>query len=359
MLQTENSRTSVPPPTGGSPEQSPALSVIIPAYNMAGPLRRCLQAVRASTVPLREIIVVDDASTDETAEVARAFGCRVVRLPANRGPAAARNAGAAVASGELLLFVDADTAMFPSTIAQALATLQESGADAVCGAFATEPLNPGFFPRYAALLKHESHGHRVRPYNVFASQCGLIRRTVFQAAGGFTPFRPGVDIENEEFGRRVAARWRLVLDPAVQVRHQFSAGPALAAKWFRRAFWWTRYFLRHRTFEPVLMTPRVAVGTLMGPGILGAAGAAVALSGAAAHLALAGLGAALLLFWRSYGDLVRLAHRDGGWGFAAAVLIATLGMSCVVSAGALAGLVSGALPLRVTGAAAPIPETVS
>ncbi len=345
MPQTDTGSTGVTTPPRELLERSPALSVVIPAYNMAAPLRRCLQAVRASTVPLHEVIVVDDASTDETTEVARAFGCQIVRLPANRGPAAARNAGAAVASGELLLFVDADTAMFPSTIVQALATLQASGADAVCGAFASEPLNAGFFPRYAALLKHESHGHRVRPYNVFASQCGLIRRAVFQAAGGFTPFRPGVDIENEEFGRRVAARWRLVLDPAVQVRHQFSAGPGLAAKWFRRAFWWARYFLRHRTFEPVLMTPGVAVGTLMGPVILGGVAAAVTLSGTAACLALVALGGALLLFWRSYGDIVRLARRDGGWRFAVAVLAATLGMSCVVSAGALAGLVSGPLPL--------------
>jgi glycosyltransferase involved in cell wall biosynthesis len=88
---------------------TPRFSVIIPAFNAAATLARAIESVRAQTWPAHEIIVVDDGSTDATADVAARFGeaVRLIRQP-NRGVSVARNAGAAAASGDWLAFLDAD-----------------------------------------------------------------------------------------------------------------------------------------------------------------------------------------------------------------------------------------------------------
>jgi mycofactocin glycosyltransferase len=84
-------------------------SVIVPARNAEATLPACLDGLAAEGVPgpSTELIVVDDGSTDSTSAVAARPGVRVVR-GAGRGPAAARNLGAASASGDVLVFLDAD-----------------------------------------------------------------------------------------------------------------------------------------------------------------------------------------------------------------------------------------------------------
>lgn len=77
------------------------ISVVIPAHNVARTLEECLQAAQRSDYADREIIVVDDASTDASAELAARYGCRVVRLSENVGAARAKNIGAAEANGDI------------------------------------------------------------------------------------------------------------------------------------------------------------------------------------------------------------------------------------------------------------------
>lgn len=88
---------------------NPRFSVIIPAFNSATTLSRAIESVRVQSWPAYEIIVVDDGSTDATAEIARQYG-DTVRLiqQENSGVSVARNAGAAVATGNWLAFLDAD-----------------------------------------------------------------------------------------------------------------------------------------------------------------------------------------------------------------------------------------------------------
>ena len=88
---------------------SPRFSVIIPAFNAAATLARAIDSVCAQSWPAHEIIVVDDGSTDASAEVARRFGTPVRLIEqANSGVSAARNAGVAAATGDWLAFLDAD-----------------------------------------------------------------------------------------------------------------------------------------------------------------------------------------------------------------------------------------------------------
>ncbi len=97
---------------------TPRISVIVPVYNDAAHLRKCVAALRNSSYPNYEIIVVDDGSTDDTPELIRDLPVRSVRLERKSGPAAARNCGAAAALGDYFFFIDADVCVKPQTLSQ-------------------------------------------------------------------------------------------------------------------------------------------------------------------------------------------------------------------------------------------------
>jgi len=88
------------------------ISVVIPAYNSERFLTEAIQSVHAQTLPVTEIIVVDDGSSDNTAAVAASLGASVTRQP-HRGISAARNAGIGAASCEWIAFLDADDLWMP------------------------------------------------------------------------------------------------------------------------------------------------------------------------------------------------------------------------------------------------------
>jgi glycosyltransferase involved in cell wall biosynthesis len=113
------------------------LSIIIPAFNEERLIERCLQSISTSLaanikpVFTSEIIVVNNNSTDNTAELARQAGAQVVFEPINQ-IGRARNAGAAGATGDWLLFVDADSVLNPGLVADIL-RLIEDGKSVGCG----------------------------------------------------------------------------------------------------------------------------------------------------------------------------------------------------------------------------------
>jgi glycosyltransferase involved in cell wall biosynthesis len=106
---------------------SPFLSVIIPAYNESLRIRQALEstltALTDSSCPSWEVVVSDDASTDETTTIAQKAGARVV-TSGKRNIGATRNVGAWASQGQVLLFQDADTLIMKENIEEALAALQ-------------------------------------------------------------------------------------------------------------------------------------------------------------------------------------------------------------------------------------------
>lgn len=94
------------------------VSVVIPCYNRAGIVGQAIGSVLNQTLPPKEVIVVDDGSTDESADVAASFGdsVKVIRTQ-NRGPSAARNTGIAEARGEWVAFLDSDDFWVPDKLA--------------------------------------------------------------------------------------------------------------------------------------------------------------------------------------------------------------------------------------------------
>lgn len=111
----------------------PLTSVIIPAYNVASDLGSLLPNILANTL-VHEVIIVDDCSTDNTAQVAAGWAerngkVRLVSMPGNGGAGRARNAGMRVASGRYLYFLDADDRLLPGAIDAVTASLEETGCD--------------------------------------------------------------------------------------------------------------------------------------------------------------------------------------------------------------------------------------
>ncbi len=158
-----------------------SISFIVPAYNEERLLGRTLRAIdqasRALGEPV-EVIVVDDASTDGTAEIARANGARVVSVR-RRQIAATRNAGANEAQGALLIFVDADTIVTAEVVRAAVAAMR-GGAVGGGSAFRFD----GRLPRYGRVMAAVA----IPVYRAagLASGCFLFcTREAFRAVGGF------------------------------------------------------------------------------------------------------------------------------------------------------------------------------
>ena len=224
------------------------ISVIIPVYNGARTLGRCLEGLAASSRPPAEVLVVDDGSTDDSASLAALFGAKVIPLPGGpHGPARARNHGAAAAAGEVLVFLDADAVVHPDTLARMERYLREyPETDAVFGSYDPEPPADGTVSRFKNLFHHFVHQHSQADASTFWAGCGAIRRSVFQTSGGFDESYSRPAVEDIELGLRLKqAGHRLRLLPEVQVTHlkHWTLATLLASDIRDRAIPWTRLII--------------------------------------------------------------------------------------------------------------------
>jgi glycosyltransferase involved in cell wall biosynthesis len=203
--------------TASAPD-APVLTVIVPARNASATLADCLASVVAQADPDTEIIVLDDGSTDSTAEIAQRFPVRLIRLGEHRGVAAARNLGTHAARGSMLLFTDADVTLQDGALERGRAAMAASGVQALIGSYDDEPGYRSTVSLFKNLSHHYFH-QRTGPYvTTFWGGCGFINREVLIAVGGFNEQRQG--ITDVELGYRLTARGiRIRLDPAVQVKH--------------------------------------------------------------------------------------------------------------------------------------------
>lgn len=120
--------------------KNPLISVIVPVYNVAPYIRRCLDSIAAQTYQELEILAIDDASTDGSGALCDEYALsekrlRVVHFTDNRGPSAARNEGIRRAAGAYICFVDADDRVEPALLHRLYDSLREVEADvSICGA---------------------------------------------------------------------------------------------------------------------------------------------------------------------------------------------------------------------------------
>ena len=116
------------------------ISVIVPVYNVEAYMEKSLDSIRAQTYSNIEVIVIDDASTDESGRICDAYEAldsrfRTLHFPVNRGPSAARNEGIRRAKGSLIAFIDSDDYVEPNLLERLCQNREENKADgSICGA---------------------------------------------------------------------------------------------------------------------------------------------------------------------------------------------------------------------------------
>ena len=208
------------------------LTAIVPATNSPTTLETCLAAIGAT-----------DAQPDQLV---------VVRAAGGAGPAAARNAGAAQATGDILVFVDADICVHRDVFVRVReAFAKDDELAALFGSYDDAPAEKGVVSVFRNLLHHHVHQSSAGPATTFWGGVGALRADVFRQSGGFDEERFSVPcVEDIELGMRIAAGGgRIVLDPQIQGTHlkAWTLGQMIHTDLWRRGVPWTRLLLEQGT----------------------------------------------------------------------------------------------------------------
>jgi glycosyltransferase involved in cell wall biosynthesis len=234
------------------------LTVVVPVHNGEADLAACLEALRSSDLAREEwqLIVVDDASNDRSAQIAATFADRVITLSAPaHGPAFARNRGVEMAGGDIVAFIDADVTVHRDALPRMLASFGNPAVSAVFGSYDDRPSAPGVVSQYRNLLHHFVHTRAAGKVESFWAGCGAVRRSALMQVGLFDELRfTRPEMEDVELGYRLAdAGYAIELDPAIQCTHRkrITLGAMIKSDFTRRGVPWTRLLLdRKETSHP-------------------------------------------------------------------------------------------------------------
>jgi glycosyltransferase involved in cell wall biosynthesis len=172
---------------------TPLVSCIVPVFNGERYLGEALDSILAQTYRQFECIVIDDGSTDGTAEVVSRYGERVSYLwQANAGPGAARNRGISAAEGDLVAFLDADDLWHPEKLARQVARFEARSELDLCITWAQNFCAP----ELSARDEYRGDPRYQQPWRGFGCPTLLARREAFDAIGGFNvDLRLGEDLD--------------------------------------------------------------------------------------------------------------------------------------------------------------------
>lgn len=205
-------------------------SLIIPTYNRQTLLRRCLTAATAQRYPDYEVIVVDDGSPDKTGEMVRSDfpQVRYIRQEPNRGPAAARNRGIEIATGEIIAFTDDDCLIPVDFLARLAEGYQHCPEIAGAGGYLEAPddiLQQNVFAQYEAYVTHHIYHAGPEPY-VGGFECPAggtnsmsYRKRVLEEVGGFDETFPVPGGEDADLKWRVVQQGYRLLYVPIKVVH--------------------------------------------------------------------------------------------------------------------------------------------
>ncbi|OGR56448.1 MAG: hypothetical protein A2X36_04010 [Elusimicrobia bacterium GWA2_69_24] len=229
--------------------QSVTVSVVIPTLDRREELQACVESVLAQTAVPAEVLVVDNGSSDGSADMlAAVFGTRVrVLQEPQRGVAYARNRGIAEAKGEIVAFIDDDSRADPRWLDRLLACLEETGAAGAGGPAEPrwEAAPPALIAGSAKALSYlgvftlgGARRRLERPQDFLIGTNCAFRREIFESGHRFHPpvwGGPAV-FEDVEFSRRVAAERPVYFEPAAVVRHLIPAAKTALGCISRTAF---------------------------------------------------------------------------------------------------------------------------
>lgn len=225
-----------------------SISVIIPNYNKASTIGKCLEAAFASRYGKYEVIVVDDCSTDNSVEIIKTFPCKLLQLKTHGGASKARNTGALNSRGEILFFIDSDCLLQEDTLSAVNDAISgHNNSNIIIGGTYTKiPYDNGFFSAFQSIFINYSETKKKEP-DYIASHAMVMDSGAFRSSGGF-PEKFLVMIEDVEFSHRMRrAGFKLLLSPQVLVRHIFNFNLVKSLKnAFRKSLYWSIYSIKNK-----------------------------------------------------------------------------------------------------------------
>jgi glycosyltransferase involved in cell wall biosynthesis len=241
-------------------------SLVIPAHNAARHLDQVLQPL-LQLGPAWEVLLVDDASQDGTAEKLQNYPFHILVQPERAGQSRARNLGARAARGEILVFMDSDVLVEAPTLQGMAETLEQSPhLDGLFGCYG-QLGNPGepSVSRFRNLWHRRVHQSLAGPVRSFWAGLGAIRKSTFLSVQGFDPRLDG--IEDVELGSRICRLGgRFRLDPGFEGRHlkHWSLASMVYTDTWVRAAPWTYYAWQGLTPKTGLnLSPRFALAPVL------------------------------------------------------------------------------------------------
>ena len=232
--------------------KSPLISVITPVYNGGYPFICCLLAMFQTKFDNWELIIVDDGSTDRSAEIAQKFDAKLLQTSGREGPGSARNLGAKVAKGEYLCFIDADCEVCHDAIADLAQKLKSHPEiDALFGSYDDAPAANNFIAQYKNLMHHYVHQQGSEDASTFWSGFGVVKRELFLKLNGFDVVRfPRPSIEDIDLGYRLKqAGAKIHLAKELQVKHHkaWKLFSLIKTDVFDRGIPWTMLLLGNKS----------------------------------------------------------------------------------------------------------------
>jgi len=201
----------------------PHLSVVIPVYNRAVYLDNCLNSLFASDYKEFEVIVVDDGSDDHSIDVADKYEVRIFRHEENKGAGAARNTGSKEAKGEILVFIDSDTTIYPDTLGKIKTDFDDNPEIGVVQGIYSDFGDYTEITRFANLHNHFYGKKNPNMYlGTLATYCVAIKKKVFEEVGMFEVDEDGRSIigEDQLLGYRITYNgYKILLDRELEVDH--------------------------------------------------------------------------------------------------------------------------------------------
>jgi glycosyltransferase involved in cell wall biosynthesis len=242
-------------------EERVQISVVVPVRNGGDTIRCCLDSLKQSDFPEFEVIVVDDCSNQDLSQVAREYGFRGVRLTRPSGSWRARNKGAELAKGDVIIFVDCDMIVPPHAIRRIHDHFSGNHYAAVSGICGAKTSSRRLATMYKNLWMYHSYTRSPEDFGWFISGIGAVKREVFFDLEGFdSEFDTRTGGGDLEFGRRIKEAGRdILLDKALLVEHlkPYSLWSLLRND-FNRSRGWLQLVVSKRMVPQVVRKLRIA-----------------------------------------------------------------------------------------------------
>ncbi len=223
----------------------PLVSFVIPVYNSERTIGKCVESVLAQRVE-KEVIVIDDGSTDRTGAVIRKFGKRIsYRLQKNSGPATARNVGKKRARGRFIAFIDADVVLPKEWAKTAVALIEEKGAAAVGGPGVSA--EDSVVARSLNLLLYGKPGTSEGYVNSLATMDALYAREALEGMSFDESFTSSSGEDPDLNFRLVKSGKKLLLSSRLWVEHDHPTSlGGIVRKWYKYGKHYPLLYAKHK-----------------------------------------------------------------------------------------------------------------